>query len=256
MFLHESDFVGTFRRYDYEIASYINNKDAYRHFPKYVMSCIEKFIINADKDIMSRLNEFIDMSVKYDTDKRELCEIMPRFANNCSDMSKYDSKIKNHNFNLIDKDEFAVWSELTAYNAETSRFGQKTIWVSKEHGDGYGYDILCYDPLNNKEKMVEVKSGHYDNFSLTLNEYKTMIKTEKYPTSDYYIYRYFRDGITGAITLKILRYDKENHVLRNTTNFDEVYYTSPNMYFDNKGKRVIEFCIEKEEDYMKSLGVR
>ncbi|GEM_PF-2905065 len=49
----------------------------------------------------------------------------------------------------------------------------KVEWISKEKGDGFGYDILSFDPITNKELFIEVKttiSSENASFFLTSNE--------------------------------------------------------------------------------------
>jgi hypothetical protein len=49
----------------------------------------------------------------------------------------------------------------------------KVEWISKTKGDGFGYDILSFDPRTNKELFIEVKttnSSENASFFLTSNE--------------------------------------------------------------------------------------
>ena len=89
-------------------------------------------------------------------------------------------------------------AEELVYNYEKQRLideGQEDLanqvrWISKELGDGLGYDILSYEKNENeyKEIMIEVKGTSQDEsepFEITLNEYN-LAKTQK---ENYKIYR-------------------------------------------------------------------
>lgn len=65
----------------------------------------------------------------------------------------------------------------------------KVIHVSKEQGDGIGYDILSYD-LDGNEKKIEVKTTRDKEtrpFYITRNELDSSVKYE----NSYYLYRLF-----------------------------------------------------------------
>lgn len=57
--------------------------------------------------------------------------------------------------------------------AERNDLARKVRWVSKEDGDGAGYDILSFDAENGGERFIEVKTtngGRTTPFFLTRNE--------------------------------------------------------------------------------------
>ena len=91
-----------------------------------------------------------------------------------------------------------VITEELVYNYEKQKLideGQEELanqvrWISKELGDGLGYDILSYEKNENeyREIMIEVKGTSQDEsepFEITLNEYN-LAKTQK---ENYKIYR-------------------------------------------------------------------
>ena len=66
---------------------------------------------------------------------------------------------------------------------------EKIVWVSKELGDGYGYDILSFDDKGNR-MYIEVKSttkGKRSRFFLSANEFQVSQQKK----SGYKIYRVF-----------------------------------------------------------------
>lgn len=74
-------------------------------------------------------------------------------------------------------------------NAGRDDLASRVIHVSKEQGDGIGYDILSFD-LSGNEKRIEVKTtrgGETRPFYITKNEIKCSVKNEE----NYYLYRLF-----------------------------------------------------------------
>ena len=66
---------------------------------------------------------------------------------------------------------FEVFSCENTFDLEKN---QSTAWVAKDFGDGYGFDIYSFDTNLWKEKLIEVKSGFTDYFSLSENEVNVM----------------------------------------------------------------------------------
>ena len=71
-------------------------------------------------------------------------------------------------------EEFALQFErnrLTFMNRDD--LAREVEWTSKERGDGAGYDIRSFDPENDKELFIEVKTsncGKYQPFYISENE--------------------------------------------------------------------------------------
>ncbi|WP_102959331.1 DUF3883 domain-containing protein [Mangrovicella endophytica] len=70
-------------------------------------------------------------------------------------------------------------------------------WVSRDEGDGHGYDIVSVDPLTEKKKFIEVKStrgSQYVPFFLSRNEIDASEQTQGWQ-----IYRVFDIGIRSRL---------------------------------------------------------
>ena len=123
-------------------------------------------------------------------------------------------------------------------------------WVSRYYGDGYGFDILSYDYSQNKEKLIEVKSGLSENFVLTENELNVMLKCHL-NNADYYIYKYYYDTNDKLIHKKILKYEpRQDKLYYNLNNFYEyTKYEYENQY----GFIIPKFSVHKIDEEPKKL---
>ena len=123
---------------------------------------------------------------------------------------------------------FFIWGEYYTYDIEKEDQNNKNIyWVSRYYGDGFGFDVLTFDKSTQKEKLIEVKTGHYDDFVLTNNEYSVMEESSKH-NADYYIYKYTYNKNDNMIYIK-----KFKHVNNGIVIFDEEKYDFYS-YMDNR----------------------
>lgn len=254
---HESDYVTIFNQYfpSYIISSFLKNKNIYRNFPLFFKECATYFKNNKYKDLSideleKFLGKYLDLKKSYDyKSDRIITEIQTKPKNLYTDYSKYDNALYNNEFiDLYNPESFFVWSEYTAMNWEKKYLLQypnvdpnKYLkWVSRNHGDGYGFDILSYDLFDNKEKLIEVKSGKTDDYDLTKNEHMVARKTIEFPNVDYYIYTFYFDIRNKFIKPKILKYDNIKDELVNIENINEIYNLIPYTYneLDDYGRIV------------------
>ena len=259
IFLHESNYVQIFSAFGYETSLYINNLDAYRFFPRHVKSCMDKFNLENYKnlsydEIEYKLKKYMDIYYYFDLNaKRNLAEVINRYPNLYTDYSKGEEKIINNTLNINDPVEFFIWSEYYTYINEYYELSKYKIynpnclvrWVSKNHGDGYGFDILSYDPILKRQKLIEVKSSKYDNYNLNLLEYKVSMKISD--KCDYYVYEYHQDE-NHNISLIKLKYEKEKKLFIDATNNENIYHTSPYFCFDKNGVQKVLFSIESKKE--------
>lgn len=121
---------------------------------------------------------------------------------------------------------------------------KNAVLVSRDYGDGFGYDIYYSSEENNKtyENLIEVKttikSMENDCFTLSDNEEKLMKKASKENNTNYYIYRVFYDKTLRTFTnLICLIYDGKNLI---SINNDDIAYTydevSKNYVITQKSK--------------------
>lgn len=264
--LHESDLVKVYSQYSYLFGLFFDNKECYRNFSVFFKECVDYFKI--DKyfnlpldEVRKILNRYVDISMEYNISKNRFYDLlMNKSTLNTDKYNNYlNSLSSKKTVNPNDSDEFFVYSENDAYlkecntalkfsDIDPNRF---VNWVSRYHGDGYGYDILSYDFLNNKEKLIEVKSGLYEIIYLSRVEYKTMLDTQNKPNSDYYIYRYYYDLSYLKIRFNCLKYDKINNVFVDV-NTNEIFIISPQFLYDETGRKIVA-GIYSMEQYNKLL---
>lgn len=73
----------------------------------------------------------------------------------------------------------------------------KVKWVARDVGDGFGFDILSFDPITSEEILIEVKGTNKEEkeyiFSLTEKEKGLFDKSAMYSNSfeKYYVYHVF-----------------------------------------------------------------
>ena len=242
--LYENDLFDCFIHYGYELSLYFDNKEAYRNFPLFFHTVCKKYNIDkysnmSLKEIDLELNKYIDMEhgINPNSHKYDVMVVLKSIMNK----DKYNMYYNNRSL-LDEQDIMFIGSE--EYTRDYEDFflkfnNNKSIWVSKEYGDGYGYDILSYEMSNDKEKLIEVKSGQTMDFTLTKNEYKKMLEVSESEKDNYYIYKY--TNINKDIPdMYIYKYDKENDVLVDEDN-NIVLTLTPNQYYDQNKKRVVEF---------------
>jgi len=262
--LHESDFVKIFRDFGYIISLYLNNQNCYRVFPLFLKEMIDKFEIDYYKDlpIEDILNKRMDLKYSYNrNEERNLVEISPKSRNIYTDYSKYEEKIRMNTLNIYDLTEFFIWAENYSYILEYNELKKYpeyntdciVRWISKYHGDGYGFDILSYDPILKKQKLIEVKSGKSDLIELSRNELKILYEAVE-NNCDYYIYRYYFNVKTQNLEFYKLKYDAVQEKFIDINNPNNVFYISPYFYFEDD-KQKIGIAIETEKEFYKSLMI-
>lgn len=73
----------------------------------------------------------------------------------------------------------------------------RVIWVSQGVGDGFGYDILSFDPMSGAEKLIEVKGTLY-----YINSYEAILTKDEFEFGNsvsydndrqFYVYRVYID---------------------------------------------------------------
>ena len=110
------------------------------------------------------------------------------------------------------------------------------IWVSKDVGDGFGYDFAVLDLINNKLDLYEVKTTTKDEYFVEtqLNEYESRIcnLTRDYEDTDYHI-------------IKILLGNDVRMV-----DIDDKSETVTNLYTTNESYKVLKRSANFLNSYM------
>lgn len=154
----------------------------------------------------------------------------------------YDYEIKNLYLNK----KLGLIGEICAFDLIKNQ--QNSIFTAKELGNGFGYDMY-FQHCNNEqiiENLIEVKTttnlNNDDYFTLSENEYNTMIDTLNNECTNYYVYRLFADiNIHEKFYYSILELQEEN-ILKSTNykndNIEYYFdkYEKNNYYFKRKQK--------------------
>lgn len=253
--LHESNFVEIYKKFGYIISLYVNNKNCYRVFPLFIKELINKLEMDKYKNIPIEeiINTRMDLDYGYNPNlKRDLIEVVYKTKNYYTDYSKYENKIRDNSLNIHDQIEFFIYSEKQAYMLEYNElknFHEYNLdcivrWVSKDHGDGYGFDVLSYDPILKKQKLIEVKSGKSTYFELTSNEFKVAQEAMQ-NNCDYYIYRYYYDITQNIINFFKLKYNENNFI--DVQNPNNIFDINPYNYVQNNIQKMSVAIVPKEK---------
>lgn len=102
----------------------------------------------------------------------------------------YLEKEQNNRALGLKGEELAIeYERFTLIAAGKESLADKIEWISKDTGDGSGFDILSKKP-NGSDKYIEVKTTKLSKeapFFFSSNEYSFSVENEK----DYYLYRIF-----------------------------------------------------------------
>ena len=250
--LYKNDLFYCFNRYSYEFSAYFNDLSSYRNFPLFVQSAarkygIEKYANMNINDLDMLLDNYVDMNKRYNPNNNvnEAMVIIKSFDN----MNKYDNyekKKRMNKLNLKDIDDFYIFAEENTCIIENNQLHNNSLWVSKYYGDGYGFDVISYDSINYRERLIEVKSGTSNNFTITKNEYNIMRKASTFETCDYLVYKFTRGLIHDDINHTVYRYDKDNDILVDINDCSNICRLNYIEYDDVEKGHVQEYYVVNE----------
>ncbi|MBR4618616.1 MAG: DUF3883 domain-containing protein [Bacilli bacterium] len=210
----------------YFYAVYLDNEALADNFIYLMSSLIRNFMPHIDFDY-DKFEERVSEMFRYRMSEDRITISFPKYN------PKYDEILPMLDVMPLNNiDMFYIWSEREVYNSERNINPQnKIIWVAKEEGDGYGYDVLSYNPYSNKENAIEVKaSKNSSSTSLTENERYYALKSRYYTNTDYSIYHYFHNPASGEISTTKYCLDKETGLFIGTDGFEYSISGKLNQY--------------------------
>ena len=235
-----SELTTIFLRYGYSFGAYLNkniiifpeNNKLFIRFPLFFKCACEKYNIEPyasmdEVELKDKLSQYVDIScgnnsyIRADRNKPEYEEMVSAYSTCYHD--KYEEYYNNNigsikDFSIMDDKEFIKYMSIAAeehiYKLFCKSGEENKFWVS-QYVDSYGYDILSFDNINQKEILAEVKSSFRNEyFDLTTNEYKTMIESGSFDNTEYRVYKFFYNR-SSMLPEKIdcYVYDKKTNIL-------------------------------------------
>ena len=229
------------------LALFAGNEEAYRNLPLTLSLFINNLDIKKYKyasvdDIVTQVYKNYDINFGMDNNKI-ICE--PKFEKVTNNYHRFDSNYDCININ--NKEEFAIWSEHRSYEEEVKllkKHSDYVRWVSRDYGDGYGFDILSIDLDNNKEKLINVKASKSSGLALNEHEVKVM-RSCGFKNAEYYIYKWTYDALFDSISLNIYHYDSKKDLI--VDNDGNKYFLRNYQVIDNNGEMSYRYAIDKLE---------
>lgn len=138
------------------------------------------------------------------------------YKTNKSRLYPSDDKIRSNvaNMKLFNQDNIDNYAELVVFEEQKKLIREKdeklesqVILVSRDYGNGFGYDILSINPDNRREVLIKVEGTakeDQNNFSLTKSELEFINNLYiQNKDADYYIYRVCmqKDNITNILKI-------------------------------------------------------
>lgn len=268
-------FLKVLENFYYILACYLGNEKLYRDFPSFMKALVDNYKLPGYENLTYKdyyygflQYNFMKYSENYDDKyERVLIDYKTPYANNSYDSFEEEMRKELPNYN---KDGvFWRWAERDTFLKEKDYIKSKVVydtnkivrWVSRFDGDGYGYDILSYDPETKREKLIEVKTTECERFFISNEEVRKAYETSKSNYCDYYIYGYIRQS-NNIPLLKKLKFDKEKYYFINIDDPEDIYYISGDIFPKNneeedKYNGKVQLYIESKErfNYLKNRDI-
>ena len=234
--LYRNDLLKIFKNFGYEVGAYFWDSDSYHRFTRFIKSACLHYHLNVNFDMLDYyVNKYIGLEKKYDLNRKRHEEDIKLMSKDNSDKYKYYIPyIKNNVINYENKDMFYIYGEYLTMEHElinNKNSDYKPIWVAKDEGDGFGFDILSYDQKTKREKAIEVKTGRYESFTLSDNEYNSIFKLQGFRNVDYYVYKYIFDG---SLKQNKYKYDYIRDMFVSVYDYTDTFVLYQAEYWDEK----------------------
>ena len=264
--LYYHNFMYLYSTYGYMLCLHFNNLNAYRLLPLFFLECakyykIDRYCNYTYEQIKIIFDKLFELEYRIHQEYNDICE---RPAIQMLNKDKYKEiipRIERNEHKISDDDDFFVYSEYYTNYLEKQLLRNENLqdvdsyvdWVSKDYGDGYGYDIHSYDYLSNNEKLIEVKSGKVDNIYLTLNEYKVANESRGINNSDYYVYKYIYKPLENKLELLRLKLDKNTGLFINIDNYYDQYMAFETSFPDKDYNPKDMILLSNNSDMYKNM---
>jgi hypothetical protein len=178
---------GYLPRYNYQkvleekVIEYLTlNSGIERQFQQF----IEKEIVKPNKII-----DYGNLLVEPPNVEINIAEPLFQYQKNSIKVNYLEKEQSNRQLGAYGEDVVIKYEKWQLINLGKEKFAEQIEWISKELGDGAGFDILSKNP-NGTDKYIEVKTtrlGKETPFFFSSNELNFSIKKSK----DYHLFRLF-----------------------------------------------------------------
>ena len=152
-------------------------------------------------------------------------------------------------FQYKEKSKWYAAAEQETYDLNKCN-NDRCFWVTRDYGELFGYNFLIHRRTG-QEELIGVKSSvDGDSFPLSRYERKVMYESADCPNTSYLIYKFKYTKSLGELkqtSLNIYRYDKENNVLVDVDDEDNICTIDAGLDFkrDKGRQRIIFYCYPK-----------
>ena len=235
--LFKTNYINCFSKFGYELGVYLNdnliitpnNNNSFFLFPLFFKESCKKYNIEpyasmSQDELKNIISKYINLDCKKSLNPRkdrntiedeELVDYIDTI--NSSKYEDYEKWKDNYNnFGIINdkwvKGFMSVKAEDRVFDVYDKFEGSEIIWVARDCGDSFGYDLVCANTKAKTELLFEAKSSYStDDFTLTEGEYLTMLKAENMPNTNYIISKCLYDRNTmEELACHVYKYDAAN----------------------------------------------
>ncbi|MBD3629536.1 DUF3883 domain-containing protein [Cyclobacterium sp.] len=156
----------------------------------------------AEKEINqpSRIKDFKNLVVDAPFRNNKLEEPSAAYTRNPIKINYLEKEQKNRNLGLLGEEMVLEYEKWQLSISGRENLADQVKWISKEEGDGVGFDILSKNP-NGTDKYIEVKTtklGKETPFFFSRNE----LQFSKQKSNNFHLYRLFNFEKNAKMFLK------------------------------------------------------
>lgn len=255
----ENDYLKLFSSYGYELGSWLTkdskltpeNNRSFFNFPLFFKESCRKCNIpryaNMDLDKLDyMLSNFIDLKHTKSLEPRKDRDVI-------EDEVRVLMHVKSPEKNEYNTEaEYSSAGKLARMNRDS-----KILFVTKDYGSGYGFDLL--GTIDGIENLVTVKAcDDNESFLLSKKEYDEMVKASKLPHTRYYIHKYLYDKNKAnlfrheCLLFTSYVYDPDNEVLMDISDEENICNIERKEFITKNGvKKVRYVCTPVKFKYTK-----
>lgn len=166
------------------------------------LSIEEQFKQFAEGEIIttSKSNDFSKLIVEEPSVSKKVEEPAAAYTRNPIKINYLEKEQRNQKLGLLGEEMVLEYEKWQLIVSGKNHLADQVKWISKEEGDGAGFDILSRNP-NGTDKYIEVKTtklGKETPFFFSRNE----LRFSQNKRSDYHLYRLFNFNTNAKMFVK------------------------------------------------------